>query len=453
MNETNQFPSKQLSRRGLLGLAAGAAGAVALPSLSASGAATQNTRVTQTSLQAVTPDILADDIFPIGFFWPPPRSETTVARYNEIKAAGFNVVLGGNDVLDMPANAAMLDAAAAVGGLRVLPVDTRISNATPCAGWQDRVRATLREYQAYPAFKGFRVDDEPNPVFFPRYRMITDELRAAAPQDLTHYNLVPVYAANRDAAYREHVARYVQQIDPTFVSFDHYPLLTDGTMRATYFLNHRRIREAGLAAGLPTWTYIQAVDHWNIKRPNRAELAWQIYMSLAYGIKGIQYFTYWTPVNASDFVFGAALIDKQGNQTQVYRDAAALNNNHLQPVGRQLKHLVSESVVHANESPLPLGAVGFTASAQLRAVSGGAVVIGQFRQPSADARRWLLVGNRAWNAATNITVTIQSSVGAVSEFDVASRTYRPVSLNNTSNGRTFTASFPEGGGRLYLLSP
>lgn len=446
MNTTPDPSSSKLSRRGVLGLAAGAAGVATMPGL-ASGAAAQVTP------QAVAPDILTDDIFPIGFFWPPPRSETNVARYNEIKEAGFNLVLGGNDVFNMPANDAMLDAAQAVGGLRVLPAENRINQEGVCSGWQGRIRATLEEYQAYPAFKGFRIHDEPSPVLYPRYRMITDELRAAAPETLSHLNLRPVYDIKRDEAYREYVARYVEQIDPSFVSFDHYPLLKDRTMRPAYFLNHRLIREAGLAAGVPTWVYIQSVDHGIMKRPNRAELAWQIYMSLAYGCKGIKYFTYWTPESRPDFEFGAALIDKNGNRTQVYQDAKALNNNHLQPVGQQVKHLVSESVVHANDDPLPFGAVEFSESAQLRAVEGGAVVLGQFKQPSTDARRWLLVANRAWNASTSVTVTIQPGVAEVAEFSVSTRTYNPVPLNNTPEGRTFTANFPAGGGRFYRLSP
>lgn len=441
--------SSLLSRRNLLRLTAGAAGAAGLSGLwSTSGASADVVP------QAVAPDVLTDDIYPIGFFWPPPRSETTQARYDEIAAAGFNLVLGGNDVLSMPANDAMLKAAAGAG-LRALPVEERVSNALPCGNWQDGVSRTLEEYQAYPAFAGFRIADEPSPVTYPRYRMIADVLKDRAPQLLTHFNLVPVYDAGRDAVYREHLSRYIEQVDPTFVSFDHYPLFTDGTVRATYFLNHMRVRNAGLAAGLPTWVYIQAVDHWNLKRPNRAELAWQIIMSLAYGCKGIKYFTYWTPVDRPDFEFGAALIDKQGRQTQVYRDAASLNKDFLQPVGRQLKHKISESVVHANDAPLPVGAIGFSASDQLRAVTGAAVVLGQFKQPGTDdGQRWLLVGNRAYAGPfVTATLTIQPSVGQVSEFNPASGTYSPVTLGTTPNGRTFTSSLPPGGGRLYLLSP
>ncbi|WP_405057162.1 hypothetical protein OG474_31065 [Kribbella sp. NBC_01505] len=54
--------------------------------------------------------------------------------------------------------------------------------------------------------------------------MISDVLAAAGPPDLTHVNLVPFYDPKQEAAYREFLTRYADQMAPTFISFDHYPL-------------------------------------------------------------------------------------------------------------------------------------------------------------------------------------------------------------------------------------
>ncbi|WP_328995876.1 hypothetical protein OG394_14555 [Kribbella sp. NBC_01245] len=427
----------RISRRLLLQLAAGA------------GLAPYLGPMTATASAADGPTILTDDVFPIGLFWPPPKSETTHERYVELAAAGINVVSGGNDVnktdsaplAETDANALMMQHAYGVG-IRALPTDNRISHATTCGNWQDGIRRALAEYEAYPAFAGFRIADEPSPVEYPRYRMIADVLKAAAPQHLAHINLVPVYSASAQAAYEEHLRRYVEQVDPTFVSFDHYPLLTDGTVRSTYFLNWALVRAAGLAANRPTWVYIQSVDHWNIKRPNYAEIFWQITMSLAYGCKGIQYFTYWTPINREDFEFGAALIGKDLRPTQVYHDASRINREFLAPVGRELKHLVSESVEHANENPLPLGAKPFAADAVVQSVTGGSVVIGRFRQAVEDGQRWLLVANRSHQAQTTARVTVSREVA---EFAPATGDYRPIA-------GAFDVRLAAGEARLYRLS-
>ncbi|MBM7783978.1 hypothetical protein [Tenggerimyces flavus] len=438
--------SGALSRRTLLGIAAGAAGASLLPA----SAFASTARVGAVVPLAGSPTLLTDAEFPIGFFWPPPRRQSTQARYDEIADAGFTLVLGGNDVVQKNASQKILPFAQAAG-LRVLPVDDRINQCVPKPGFENDLRAVLEEYSAFPAFAGFRIDDEPVPTEYPRYRMITDVLAAAAPDKLSHFNLVPAYDPAADLRYREFISRYVEQVDPTFVSFDHYPLLKDGTTRPTFFANHQRIREAGLAAGLPTWVYIQSVDHGIMKRPTFAELAWQINMGLAYGCKGIQYFTYWTPGDA-DFVFGEALIKKDGCQSQVYVDARTINRTYLQPVGRQLKHLKSEKVFHALESPLPLGAVGF-ASAQstvLNAVAGTTpVVMGELSQLGGDARRWVLVANRSFKANASVTLTVKPGVAAVSLFDPATSAYGPVPLN----GGAFSVSLAPGMAKLYLLAP
>ncbi|GAB3929789.1 hypothetical protein GCM10029976_030140 [Kribbella albertanoniae] len=414
------------------------AASVALPSL----------LTTAQARQAAVPRLLADDTYPIGFFWPPPSSETTLARYQQIADAGFTFVNSGNDVHGWDKSLPMMQRCADVG-LTALPSDDRITQATVCPGWQDEIRRVRDQYAAAsPAFGGFRLYDEPAPRLYPRLRMIADVLAQAGPTDLTHVNLVPFYDPRQEAAYKDFLNRYVDQFAPTFISYDHYPLLTDNTLRPTYFLNWALIRQAGLQAGLPTWTYIQTLLHGNMKSPTREELRWQISMSLAYGCKGIQYFTYWQPVGRPDFTFGPALIDAQGRPTEKYGWSKTINTTWLQPIGRQLKHLVSESVVHANEDPLPLGATRFSASTQLRSVAGDPAVLGQFRTVADDGRRWLFVANRRYGAAANITITVQAAVGAVEEFVPATGVYQPVALT----AGAFRLSVEAGSGRLFRLT-
>jgi hypothetical protein len=436
------------SRRTFLKASAATAGLAAFPALLTTA---------QARLSAV-PELLANDTYPIGFFWPPPPDQTTVARYKQIADAGFTFVNSGNDVYNWDRSLQMMRACEA-NGLAALPSDDRIGGATVCPGWLDSVKRVRDEYAAAsPAYAGFRLADEPSPVHYPRFRMIADAVAEAGPTDLTHINLVPLYDTVRIAMYRDFLARYVDQFAPTFISYDHYPLLTDPNtkVRPSYFLNWALVREAGLRANVPTWMYIQAVDHWNLKSPTRQELQWQISMSLAYGCKGIQYFTYWTPIGRPDFEFGTALIGKNLQPSRLYYDAQDINVHWLRPYGRELKHLVSESVMHINESPMPVGTVGFTASPQLLSVSGDPVVLGQFRAAADDGRRWLFVANRSYavNDNATTTLTVQPGVGLVEEFTPVSGgefgQYTPVTL---SAARSFSSTIQPGSGRLYRLTP
>ena len=71
------------------------------------------------------------------------------------------------------------------------------------------------------------------------------------------------------------------------------------------------------------------------RRPNESELMWQANVSLAYGAKGIQYFTYWTPDVSSDasIQFGEALVSKGGTLTPLYYSAKNVNR-YLSVVGK-----------------------------------------------------------------------------------------------------------------------
>lgn len=443
-----------ITRRELFGLTAAAAGAVAFPPPATASR----------TAAALVPDLLGNEVFPIGFFWPPPKAETNTARYAEIAAAGFTWVTGGNDVVKddtaplgpADANSLQLQAAEA-NGLAMLPVDARVSEAVTCSGWQDRLAAVFAEYQGYSQLAGLRIADEPSPVHYPRYGMIHEALDGLSPESTWHFNLRPVYGDGSDAGvYREHVARYVQQVRPSFISFDHYPLLTDGSIRPTYFLNWALIREAGLAANLPTWFYVQAVGHGVMKEPTEAEMWWNITTSLAYGCKGIQYFTYWSPGKRPDYNFGPALIapgsDGVFRPTHLYWWAQNINLTFLQPVGRQLKHLVSESVVHAGENPVPIGAAGFVADGWIRAVSG-TVILGRFRQPGNDGVRWLLVTNRSYTTSRAATVTAAGHLNGITEFDAAGGEYRPVPVTSTPAGNQFRVDLAAGRARLFRLQP
>jgi hypothetical protein len=74
---------------------------------------------------AASSPLLSDGQYPIGLLWPPPPDQTTVERYQEIAAAGFNFVIGGNGVINDSTNPEALNAAAACN-LRFLLTDGRL---------------------------------------------------------------------------------------------------------------------------------------------------------------------------------------------------------------------------------------------------------------------------------------------------------------------------------------
>lgn len=236
-------------------------------------------------------------------------------------------------------------------------------------------------------------------------------------------------------------------MNPSLVSFDRYPLLSEGREDANYFHNWKIVRDAALRADVPAWVFIQTLAYNGHREPTAAELLWQINISLAYGAKGIQYFTYWTPEAARGEGFGPALITVDGKRTSRYYAAQKINTTWLHQVGRELKPLVSETVVHANESPLPNSTVGFTPTDLVADITGHPVVVGTFRSRDTTIKdRWLLVANRSHSTPAKSTVTVNPATVYGVEI------FQPISEKFTATrGAGVPLNLPPGAATLLHL--
>jgi hypothetical protein len=224
------------------------------------------------------------------------------------------------------------------------------------------------------------------------------------------------------SGYASFVQSFIDTVHPPVLSFDRYPILSSG-LDNNYFDNWAIIRRAGLAAGIPTWVYIQSVKFSGRVVPNEAQLRWQVNISLAYGAKGIMYFTWWTPEIARGEGFETAIITVDGRRTQLYEYVTRLNKEWLTPIGRELKPLVSVSTTHANDNPLPPGVEPFRPNNYVTRVEGGAVVVGQFRAATDNGARWVLVANRSDRSDTTVNLTFGSAASRKEQFHASSAAY------------------------------
>ncbi|HET6298859.1 MAG TPA: hypothetical protein VFG33_36155 [Kribbella sp.] len=428
-----QSPHKTLgpSRRTLL---IGAGATVAASALAGSGQAVAagNTE----TLAIPSPDTLpltGGPEFPVGLFWPPHPYASTPQRFAEIAEAGFDFVISGNYAGDGNIFQYQLDLARTAGLQMLISDDIQIRNMARWFSISDNpadflsiTPAEAREfytrardaYGPYSSLAGFNFYDEPGPGWFGTLAKALAVSRELAPQLLPYVNLFP---SDDPAYYRD----FVDVVKPSLVSFDRYPLLSEGREDVNYFHNWAIVRDAALRGDVPAWVFIQTLAYNGHREPTAAELLWQVNISLAYGAKGIQYFTYWTPEAARGEGFGPALITVDGKRTARYAATKKINTTWLHQVGRELKPLVSESVVHANETPLPNGTIGFTPTDLVSGISGQPVVVGTFRSRDTTVKdRWLLVANRSHSTTTRATVTVNpDKVYGVDVFTPISKKY------------------------------
>lgn len=444
-------PHEGLGRRSLLTVTGLGAGLLALgASLPAASRAYAGTE--RAPLTADLP-LIGGDTFPIGVFWPPPPTQVTDDRYQEVADAGFTFLLNGNYLWDATGITYALRKAEA-HGLKMLVAGDPLEVAMTADFWAEGdptgnrpqvsaadaavcIRAVLNTYKGFSSFAGLHLVDEPAANRFGTLASLVNIVRQAAPAALPYLNLRRIgqpYGAwgqpgMDTATYIRYVQEAVDTIGPPLLCYDRYPLNADGTDDPDYFQNWAVIRAAGLKANLPTWIYIQSIKYGGHRLPTAAELAWQVNISLAYGAKGIQYFTYWTPdpSRGSSFNSAQALMTVTGERTPLYDAAKQLNTGWLQPVGRQLKPLVSLKVEHANDTPLPAGATAFAPDDYVTAVGGDPVVLGRFATTDpADPTRWVLVANRSHSATATATLrTWTDTVSQTAVFDPATQTYVP----------------------------
>ena len=191
-------------------------------------------------------------------------------------------------------------------------------------------------YKDSPAFKGHLVVDEPGALQFDDLAALKPKYEKMFPGKDFYINLFPTYAGTslwRTDSYFEYIDQYIEKVQPEFLSYDSYPLLTDAygttSLQEDYLFNKEIIATKTKEAGIPFWTFIQTIGFGLVNRrpQSKADIAFQVYTDLAYGAKGIQHFCYWQPLTSdgNGTVFTEAMISKDGQKTDIYEYAQAVN--------------------------------------------------------------------------------------------------------------------------------
>lgn len=251
---------------------------------------------------------------PILAWYSIPASETTVARYQEMKDAGITHSLSFfANVSDLQK---ALDVAAKVG----------VQLIVNCHELKTDPEKIVRLVMNHPATAGYHLIDEPG---IGLYKELGDWGRRIQAVDSKHFcyvNLFPNFAdsitqlGTKD--YRKYVSECARQIPLQFLSFDYYPVLKD-RLSKTWYENLEQFSSEAKKANKPFWAFALTTnyDDGHLTPQTLAAMRLQVFSDLAYGAQGIQYFTYWsaTSVNApsSEDQRGAP-ITADGKRSVVY---------------------------------------------------------------------------------------------------------------------------------------
>lgn len=257
---------------------------------------------------------------------------------------------------------------------------------------RQRVASLVAEVSQHPALAGYCIKDEPHSSEFKGLAVVAQAFRELDPLHLAYINLFPDYASQEQLGtetYEDYVAQYIQIVRPTFISYDHYALFEDAPLRKSYFSNMEVIRRLALQNQLPFWNIVLGNSHFTYAEPTLAGLRFQLFTTLAYGGKGISWFTYIAPEVGN---YRLAPLDQFGKITPTwhYLQNVSLQLEQLAPTLLQLN---SQRVYHFGD--LPEGCRPAPASAWVKEIRGShqQFLVGEFTH-NLDESRYILLVNK-----------------------------------------------------------
>jgi hypothetical protein len=330
------------------------------------------------------------------------------------------------------------------------------------------VDAIVADYRDHPAVWGYYLTDEPNAALFPKLGQIVARFREKDPRHVAFINLFPNYASAEQLgakSYRDYLERYVKEVKPDFICYDHYHFLgSDRTAkrpasfaseqeriqwevahvpskdsdRGGFFNNLEEVRGVAKAHRLPFEVIVLLVTHGCYRDLSEAELRWEAFQCLAYGSSSLAWFTYWSPPDDENWHFRNAVIDWNGERTDHYEHVKRINAE-VRALGNRLLGRESLAVFHvgpeADSEVRP-----FTPFGSVQALDGGRMTIGFFEGGYA------LLANKNYRTATVATLALTPGT-RVKQFDRATGKDRELELKENK----LTVTLQPGDAELLLF--
>ena len=339
---------------------------------------------------------VTDDQMPIIAYMGVPDWHTSDEDFRLLSECGFTISLYPYASLDLMLKACRC---AENQGVRIIGRCPEMSTSTFTTA------STLRKEKG---FFGYFIQDEPS---VPELRSCQREMEQLRRVDSTHcfyLNLLPCYETTPEwinsltkvMAYPDYL-REASNTHSQQLSFDFYPITTDG-IRRTWYNNLEMVRRESLASGKPFWGFVLSVPHAVYPQPTMGALRLQVYSNLAYGAQAIQYFTYWNPGKDEGYDYHDAPISREGKKTKTYALVQKMNKE-LKPVASLFHHASITSVNHLGFIPegATMLSVMPTNIKSLRAIGKHGAIISQFEK---DSHSYLAIVNKDYQNSMRVYI-------------------------------------------------
>lgn len=220
-------------------------------------------------------------------------------------------------------------------GIKTLVYDESLISYLKSANYNESsARAMVAPYANDESFAGHFIMDEPNYNELDSLKVAAERYSALLPNKIFYVNLFPNYAISE---YEEYLNKYFDTIGENRISYDYYVLEgrvpSEYKMKTTHLLNLQTAAVSAKEHNAELYAIIASTGHYNPSDKaylrnisSKADLGFQAYSALAYGVKGLTWFTYLSMANGE---FGAqpGMFDLSGNKTKVYDYVQEINSD------------------------------------------------------------------------------------------------------------------------------
>ncbi|MBO4790672.1 MAG: hypothetical protein J5592_00170 [Clostridia bacterium] len=395
--------------------------------------------------------------FEITYYWGPHREQATdESFYIAIAEAGFTSI--PLEINTYENNIKALELMRKHGLTCSALYDSRVDNCVNTlndsvtdAALDAALKEVVDSYKDYAdVIKGWWLRDEPSADFFPVLGRVVASFRRVDPGRSTMINLFPTYAKEstqlRAKSYKDYLSKFIEQVDPHYLSYDHYHFQTSGP-RNGFYTNIEAIREAGLASGRDQMSIILLTKHGNYADVTVEQLSWEVNISLAYGMKRISYFTFILDPDLLAQNWSNACMLYTGEKCPHYYMVSGINQ-WLLPLGNELFGKTSTAVFHIGTAS-ETGTQRYTSYGDLGSVEGTGYVVGFFDDES------FLIVNKATISGGTKELLLNDIRSGLEWFDTSSASWKSAddceSIRKSDDGR-YAITTSSGGSILLRVA-
>lgn len=218
-------------------------------------------------------------------------------------------------------------------GMQTLVYDADLIRYLAGASYDEATaRQMVESYASEASFAGHFIMDEPNGEQLQSLKLAAERYRRLLPGKIFYVNLFPDYVR---PDYEVYLDEYFDTVGGDRISYDYYVLqghsASEYNMKTTHLRNLDTAAKKAKEKGAALYTIIASTGHMNESDgvylrniESKADLGFQAYSAMAYGIKGLTWFTY---LSMDDGRYGEqpGMYDKYGNKTKVYDYVSELN--------------------------------------------------------------------------------------------------------------------------------